>query len=528
MQFQKRLIKVVAMFLCALTITFSITSSLTINSYAAESTASASAELTLTKVIDMALTKTGVIANNNWLQKVQASFLNMMNGTASSYSSYCESNGLEKNEETWTQYLSSDAYIGLGFAIPNFVLQSVWAIEWMLAPEQYAEEQKQMQAAVQALAETATCVQAETYKLKDEAVEFVRDTFDDIVAEEGLGYYYVPTMKPSDVDVNWFNNSTYYNNFKTYINSSDNVTAISVASNSSYKFYDVYLYSNANCFNYVAYNKNSGFYLYNDDWSSGKLLAYHFNLKSNYLTINYSDEESFKTLTGYTNKYEEYTLYQNSTLYSGTFVKSSYVLLLFTKDGRQQIVYKTYNDFKNYNGGNKPVYHVTSDTYDITKDNSISYTGDYIINNGQNYSYDTVQNTIDNSVDNSTDESVTTIVNDSYNTIINNYYYTSPDSGEGGSGDSDDDSSGGGIGAIIDGIGSLLNFIVTLIGDVLSLIGSFLDTVYDMIKNLGGSFTNFSGLMGELFTFIPQDLMDLIEAGIGVAIVIVIWKMFKS
>lgn len=188
MHFQKKFIKGIAIMLSALMLTISITNTNTMPVYAAE----ASAELTLTKVIDMALTKTGVIANNNWLQKVQASFLNMMNGTASSYSSYCEANGLEKNEETWTQYLSSDAYIGLGFAIPNFVLQSVWAIEWMLAPEQYAEEQKQMQAAVQALAETATCVQAETYKLKDEAVEFVRDTFDDIVADEGLGYYYVP------------------------------------------------------------------------------------------------------------------------------------------------------------------------------------------------------------------------------------------------------------------------------------------------------------------------------------------------
>lgn len=521
MQFQKRLIKVVAMFLCALTITFSITSSLTINSYAAVITASASAELTLTKVIDMALTKTGVIANNNWLQKVQASFLNMMNGTASSYSSYCEANGLEKNEETWAQYLSSDAYIGLGFAIPNYVLQSVWAIEWMLAPEQYAEEQKQMQAAVQALAETATCVQGETYKLKDEAVEFVRDTFDNLVASEGIGYFYLNTYTSDYLDLDWYNTQESYNNAKQFID--DNYLTMCVYNyypdtNSYYDKYKThrYIVLHESCLIY-GFVSNGYVALYPYDSSWNQLSARELAIHSHPHDIEFNSYDTFFGLSNEKTSMELNYTYQGAS-YGGDCI-------FFTKDGRKILVYSSLDSLKQYNGGNKPVYQVTNYNYSTTNDNSINFTGDYIVNNGIQYSYEIVQNTIDQSQSN-TDASVSTSVNDSYNTIINNYYYTTPDSGGDGNGDGGD--SGGGLGSLLDGIGSLLNFVVTLIGDVLSLIGSFLDTVYDMIKNLGGSFTNFSGLMGELFTFIPQDLMDLIEAGIGVAIVIVIWKMFRS
>ena len=182
---------------------------------------------------------------------------------------------------------------------------------------------------------------------------------------------------------------------------------------------------------------------------------------------------------------------------------------------------------KDYSVGIRPYYATTDDIYDNSVDNSINFTGDYIINNADKLSYDTVYNEIVNQNDYS-ENVVNNIVNDNTQTIINNYYYTNPDGG-GDSGDSGDSGgSGGGLGSLIDGIGSVLNFIVTLIGDVLGLIAEFLDTVYVMIKNLGGSFTNFSNLLGELFTFIPQDLLDLIEAGIGVVIVVVVWKLFRG
>lgn len=505
--FQKRFTKMIAFAMSAII----IISTMTVNVQAAVLTTTGTT-LSLEKVIDMALTKTGIVANNNFLQKTQASILNMMNNTASSYSNYCEANALEKNEETWAQYLSSDAYISLGFQLPYFILQCAEFLMWNLTPELYETDQERIQVALKALAGTASCVQGQTYSMSDEAVEYVRDTFDDVVETEGLGYYYVNVYPSNSIDINLFKSLADYQNCVSYIDSGLYNTAVFHMSNCAYildnwdKVYYVRQYSNF----------DRPIRIYAEDWNIFTNQYYiEFNASKD---IIWCDATTFK----------EYAV--NEQFYTTCYIgesKSGYAgLKFYSKEGGRQIIFEDITAMKEYSVGIRPFYSITDNYYDNSVDNSINFTGDYIVNNADKLSYDTIYNEIVNQNDYS-ENVVNNIVNDNTQTIVNNYYYTNPDGG-GDSGDGgDDNGSGGGLGALIDGIGSVLNFIVTLIGDALTLVTGFLDTIYTLLKNLGGSFTNFSGLLGELFTFIPQELIDLISASISVTIAVCLICLLK-
>ena len=508
---QNKLIKTVAVCLCAALLSTSVANTYTIPVYAATST-----DIALTKVLDMALTKTGISANSSLLQKLQASILNMLNGTASSYTDYCEANGYSKNEESWANYLNSDAYLALGFTIPNFFLQSGYFLDWMFGGN--AREEIMESDIVQSMCDTAVAVQGEKYLISDEAVEYIRDEFDTVVENEGYGYFYLPTLSPDDVPTSIFKDSSSYSNFKTYVENSEYVTVlcITVYSEISNPNTSYYLFNNSKNVNVFYDGARFGFYY--DDWNaySGQWVRYY-----NSTQFSITNPEEFNSQVNYTSYTDFSGKFYHEIAGNGNYY------MFATKDGRDIKIFRSLDALKNHTVGKQDYYRVVTNNYDTTTDNSVSFTGDYIKDNSNTYSYDIIQNEIDNSTE-INESTVNNIVNNNTSTIVNNYYTTTGDDGDG-----DDTGNGGGISGdsvtnLINGITGLLDFVINLLGNVISLIATFLNSALELLSGLSGQFGGFTQLLGDMFAFIPPELIDAISAGITLLIGVAIIKSLKG
>lgn len=515
MHIKKKIAKGICLVLCALVLSLSITTKYCVPVYAAGGGHS----FTISKLYDMALTRTGIVANNSLLQKLQASTLNMLNGTAASYWEYCKANGYDYNQTSWASYLDSEAYTSSGFVLPSWVLQSVYWTDWLFGGDLRGDIMESD--VVQMMCGSAVATQGEEYTIKDDVVEYVRDEFDTLVTTEGYGYYYVDTYKPNDFPSDWFGDATSYNNFMTYVKNGENTTfVIADKALANLKFYVLDNRDHINIVKPKPYELTSVEF-YHDDWTgySGKGVLRQVGGTNFGVVDGDTFDEVATTDITYKSDANIINMWHNNNYFSITFI--------VTKNGEKQIVYTSYEAFKQFSLGNKPYYQTTNNNYDTSSDNSVSFTGDYYNDNSNAYSYDIVQNEIDNSSA-TTDNSVNNIVNDSSTTIINNYYSSGSGDGSGdGTGDSDT-SLGEGIEKLLNGLTKLLDFLLGLLGDLVGLITTFLDSAYNLLSGLTGTFGNFSALLGDMFAFIPQELMDAITAGITLIIVVAVVKAVRK
>ena len=114
--------------------------------------------------------------------------------------------------------------------------------------------------------------------------------------------------------------------------------------------------------------------------------------------------------------------------------------------------------------------------------------------------------------------------------ITNNYTYINSDNGgsEDDGGDSDTGATlGDALLAWVEGLKELLAFVLNLLGEAVNLIASFLNDALELLTGLTDSFGGFTDLLGELFSFIPQELLDAMSAGIILILVLGVIKALK-
>ncbi len=532
---QNKLIKTVAVCLCAALLSTSVVNTFTIPVYAATST-----DIALTKVLDMALTKTGISANSSLLQKLQASILNMLNGTASSYTSYCQANNLDKNSDSWSQYLTSDAYISGEFLIPNWLLNCAYFVNWITGTGLTSTDVMESDV-VQMLCGDAVAVQGEEYLISDEAVEYIRDEFE-LIAKDEAGYIYINTLSPDTINPLWFSDKASYEWFKAFIAQSQYTHIVSFAGSSAGQ-----LFTTGSDNEFVATSTSiqrilTDFYIV-DNLSSQSGYVYSYRLYSpdwNTLSVRGTSQPISTFMNSFTDDstFEEYLNTSNisntgvSVLNCNIGISAQYSFDyqagLVTNDGHPVRVFNTIEDMKLFSVGVQPYYINSETTYNLENDNSLKFTGDYIKDNSNTYSYDIIQNEIDNSTE-VNESTVNNIVNNNTSTIVNNYYTTTGSD----DGDGDDTGNGGGISgdsinSLINGITGLLDFVINLLGNVISLIATFLNSALELLSGLSGQFGGFTQLLGDMFAFIPPELIDAISAGITLLIGVAIVKALKG
>lgn len=524
--------RAVTLALCAVVLSLSISTAYSVPVQAADTEVSISLE----KLLDMCLTKTGVSANNNLLQKVQASILNTLNGTVSSYSEYCKANGLEKNDVSWSEYLNSEAYAMCGYQFPSFLLDCIYFFDWLFADSDGGSLQQQIMESdyVQFLCDSAVAVQGEKYVVSDEAVEYIRKEFD-TVADEEVGYFYIDSYSPDDLYPLWFETTAQYEHVKKCLESGSGLYSLlfrglnKATADSSNSYI---------CDGIRVEIYKEGFFV--GTLTDGYAQFYCLDeTNDNYCTYRYYDSEysysgfmavdSLENLDSYNSEHDFYQgegfdnrLYFD--VHNGTSSLPTKDYHFFTNDGRQIKIWKSLNHYRLEASGYQPYYVITTYDYSTTNDNSMTFDGNYYRNNGDVYSYDTVKETIDNSVDNSYTE-----IDNSITNIVNNYYGSSgSDDNSGDSSGNGDSSSGAGVTDFLTGLTDLFDFILGLLGNIISLLSTFLNSALSLLSGLGTLFGGFSDLLGEMFTFLPEEFIDALTAGLTLLIGLAIYKAAKS
>lgn len=492
-------------------------------------------KINASKIYDIALTKTGVIANKSTIDSVINQTINTIEGTAQSYKQWCEDNGKVRNATTWQEYLESDAYSSLPFRLSAWALRSADIIEYIITGESLTDELRDL--IPKALVGSPILDIAKGITIPSDVVEEIRQEFDNYIYEYG-DYFYLKTNSPSDLNPLWFD--AYYK-YETSVGLLETLPGYMYFESESRNSENYYSYDSSNSYVisklFFWYFENDNLLLsdyigseyeyiitqlYDSQWEKG--IPCYFDICSSG-SLYYSDYEDLKNGDDVT--LGHYDIQPKLTKVGNTDKKVYHGI--YTCDGRLVKVFRNENAMKSSTLG-RDSYYVTGDSqnYVNNTDNSVKVSGDYLIKNANTYSHDVIQNTIDNS-ENITQETVNNIVNTSSSTIINNYY--SSDSGNGGSGgesNSGNTSILDGLGKIISAITEIIGFLLGVLGDIIGLIGSLFTTIYEGIKAVGGIFTGFATLLGELFVFIPQELMNYLVLAIEVSIGIAIWKKFDK
>lgn len=485
------------------------------------------------KIYDIALTKTGVIANKTTIDSVINQTINTIEGTAQSFKEWCEDNGKERNATSWQEYLESDAYSSLPFRLSAWALRSADIINYIITGESLTDELRDM--IPEALVGSPIVDIANGITIPSDVVEEIRQEFDNYIYEYG-DYFYLKTFAPEDLCIYWFETIDKWEKSVGFLETIPGYCYINITSLGEYGNFTFDSTTNfeADNFEYYVYADTDMFLstysgtdyeykiekVYNADWTYP---SYNYYVTTFSGFMDYlSYEEMVNKPARYGNTYTAQPKLKKSGANSSTKVAVG----LYSNDGRLVKVFRNENAMKAYTVG-RDSYYVTGDSqnYVNNTDNSVKVSGDYLINNANTYSHDVIQNTIDNS-ENITQETVNNIVNTSSSTIINNYY--SSDSGSGDDSGSGNSSILDGLGKIISALAEIIGFLLGAIGDVIGLIGNLFTTVFNGIKSIGAIFSGFSGLLGELFIFVPKELVDFIVLAIEASVAIVIWKKFKD
>lgn len=487
------------------------------------------------RVVDVALTKTGVVANTEIGKTVEATARLRMREALIEYDNWLKENNItEINLNTFEEFIAQCEAGTAGASIQTLKIMGMlyepavsnWIANYRLNSNEEVD--------IVELTTGNKVTDGNNVELSDDFVTWIREIFEDY-ADSDAPYVYVNTLSPENINPLWFNERTQYLTVKDYIANSEypiHITMLqhtglqyfSTGSDNTYKAESIHI---------VAFNKPHGIYRYHDtlgsdsysivvgvvgeDWEAEGFPQFSQNVSQlgNIQNSEYWSESQYTTIFCNFN--------QDTEGYGRAW--------LATKDGRVVKVFKTLDDYKNFTVGREPYYITTTSGSYNTTDNSVKVSGDYITGSNYEYSHDVVQNEIDNSqnVDNSV---VNNIVNNNQQTIINNYASTVvPDSGSDDNGSDND----GGFGSILDGLGSIfggitdiIGFLLGVVGDALSLISSLFTTIFDALKALGTMFSGFGGLLGEIFGFIPSELISFIVLAIEAAVAIAIWKQFKK
>ena len=482
--------------------------------------------VTAGKLIDMCLTRSGKVVNGDIREDVLTQTRNVLNNTATSYRQWCKDNGKAKSVETFREYLESDAYATLPFRLAKFPLELASFIEWLINGETLLD----------VMGNDVNEVLTEhddkgNVTVPSETVNIINQVFDNTKSNYTSGWRYIDVKSVNDLPSAMFGTSQAYENAKAYISSSDSPTIFHVDKIKNVGT-SIYLGDNFSDIYYLQTSGTSGtkWTMIDTNWST---YVSYYKVQYGASQFDATDSETFKTSAISSTGSAHFALGDATTIGFDLSKLGNYnnvsMTTFYGKNADKVIVYSSLQAIKDYSLGNTP-YYLTNRQYSDSVDNSFNVSGEYIQNNGGTFAYEQIREQINNS-NVTNDSSVSSIVNDYSQTIINNYNYTSPDSGEGEEGSEDDNENGGlldGLGSVVEGIADLLGFLLKAIGEILGLIGNLFNTIFEGIKALGSVFGGFSGLLGELFPFIPVELITFVTIAIEAIIAIAVWKLLKK
>ena len=485
-------------------------------------------ETNLLKIIDMALaTGGGILGNEDCLEYLESEYTELLYTFGDGYLHYCVDNSLEVNKDsllayfdaTETDYGAFEALLRTDAVMDTFLAfyaPCKDSIESLVVTEKDKFD-------VLGLVKD---VGSGLYTIGDSVVEFFVNLFNENKAEL-TGYVYVKTYSPSEISVTWFETLYEYNNTKAYVESSENVTLLRVYMSSSYA-YNTVMSGEFTLNNLLADNDKSRLFVDN----GSKLVPYDSNSLAidkegcYILSTDYAKEMSLESLQTAISENSSGSLLDGVAMAGCELVsaKTNTWWIPMTKDGRNIKVYTSEDAMKlDITGTNPYSYYTTTEYNDFSTDtdNSITYSGDYIGNYSEEYSYNTVNNSNDYSQTN---------IDNSVTNITNNYTYVTEGGSDGdGSGGSDSDVGlGDALLALVNGVKDFLAFILNLLGELISVLSNFLNSALEMLKGLTGLFGGFTELLGSIFTFVPQELIDVLTTGITLIVILGVIRSLKG
>lgn len=486
--------------------------------------------VTLPMLIDMALTNSGIVANSDILSLTETEIFNGVNTLEERYKAWLNENGLENTKENYVDFIAYDTQT---HGTPDYIER--FTTLTLFGPYGYTILDK-ADDIVKSILGGDKVNQGEQYTLPDEFVDICVNSFYDVVDNEGYGYYYVDVHNYDELMSDYYVSQEDYIRAKEYIKSSNENTCVLIETvygrnESGYTGYynnKYYVLDNSNEYTFVKSREKifTAYQIFNDNWEPMDVDAYLIELtgipnKIQAGMFGISDKDTFDELKNTTvSTYNG--IMEKDLVYVSTY-ENNHAIFFYGKQKGRKLIYDSEEAMRAYSGGNKPYYVTNNTNYDESVDNSSTFNGDYLIENGDKIAYDIVKNQIDNSVDN-TDNSVQNIVNDYSQTIINNYNGTTITPG----GDSDIIVNDGEIinllKSINNGIGTILGFIK----ESLQSISDYFNTTLDIVKGFTGTVSGFTDLMAELFSFVPDELMNLLKVAVGSVIAITVFNKFRK
>lgn len=486
--------------------------------------------VTLPMLIDMALTNSGIVANSELLELTETEIFNGVNTLEERYNTWLTENGLENTKENYVDFIAYDTQT---HGTPDYIER--FTTLTLFGPYGYTILDK-ADDIVKSILGGDKVNQGVQYILPDEFVDICVNSFYDVVDNEGYGYYYVDVHHYDELISDYYVSQEDYIRAKEYIKSSNENTCVLIETvygrnESGYTGYynnKYYVLDNSNEYTFVKSRENifTAYQIFNDNWETVDVDAYLIELtgipnKIQSGMFGISDKDTFDELKNTT--VSTYNGILEKDLVSVSAWENNHCIYFYGKQKGRKLIYDTVEAMRAFTGGNKPYYVTNNTNYDESVDNSSTFNGDYLIENGDKISYDIVKNQIDNSVDN-TDNSVQNIVNDYSQTIINNYNGTTLTPG----GDSDIIINDGEIINLLKSINNGVNTVLEYIKESLQSVADYFNTTLQIVKGFSGTVANFADLMKDLFSFIPEELMNLLKVAIGSVIAITVFNKFRK
>lgn len=516
---RSKLFKGIAMVLCAVMLAVPVADSYTLTAQASDLPFAGVAGDYLEKLIDMALSKAGVVAEEAIIDKVKDDYITFLLNTGDGYLNYLKDNGIDDvNVDTWKSYVNQSdlAQWQKDFALscPEVAVYYYERYQDNIDGLIISEEE-----ALNALG-IPDATYGKQYTLPSVAVNFMRNLFKSREAEYAP-YYMISTFSPDTIPSNIFKSSSDYSNFKKVLGESGDAIFILMYnknSDGSLAYGTIYRYNNTHI-SLVGKYVNNNVYItdsltvYNSSWTAGNQM---YEGDFTFTTL-----ESFKSNLSNGN-FSNYPLYQPNYITTSGWNQYN----ICTSDGRNVPLFSSLDALKAYDTGQAPYYTTkTYNNWDSSTDNSITYTGDYLIDNSSERSYTTINSSEDYSQSN---------IDNSVTNITNNYIYTNPnppgeDEGSGDDGGSDSGLTlGDALNTWVTAIKEFITFALNLLGEAVALISGFLNDALTILTGLTDSFSGFTGLLAGMFSFLPQEVIDALSAGIILIIVLGVIKGLKG
>ena len=513
-------------------------------------------DVSLPKLLDITLTAQGVVASPAVLDSVSDKLVGLVqDGVDSVYNAMVNagetswdnvSNYIGECIEDYTLQKPTEAFIK-SILNNGFLLPVVTAVDvaTSLSPNEHGGAGRE---------------RGKTYTLNEEFIDSINDVFQ-VWWSENADYYIWRVPAFSEINPDYFSatNYTIADNFfeaiaennKLYVIGTQNKTTVTGQTSMSLT---------------ISEEASKDWYYYIDSditQETAKITPYYDGIAQKFTTYGYIDSNgSFKTelnnfsengmisgLEKDVNGYNSYNLFYSYT--SGTIGYYGSCWIFRGAVGRNAFNIRLFKDTEtanNFSVGDQTVYF--SPDYNPESTHTVTYTGDYYIDNSSTYNYNTVQETIDNSntIDNSI---VNEIVDNSITNITNNYSYVTPEDtptptpsgdsgdssgGDGSGGDSDSSNPFDGVfEKLMDALGNVVGLLDDIVALVLSFVGDALNAIVGMFTSVINLLTAFkdelsglSGALGEFFPYLPEEFWTIIMASISVICGLAIIRYFMN